>query len=252
MGHKVISGKVITSPDADTPSGHNNRATEDAFSQYDVDPNVMAAKVFVTAEEWAEFVHAHGGEVAYGRQLGAEVDRLKRETGEVKLALIFMAARLIAADPASYRRGKGWNQTAIAEAVGIQAKTPTGKHTNRDLVGAIAKGAVGLVENGMPLYGEPAPEVVALAMEHANKIAERKKRANAKAKAPGQSAAEANSPAHEGDGTSVESEPLTVADLVKALEAAHQIIDGLADRESEEWADVNALVDSLSDKVYDA
>lgn len=246
MSHKIISGKVITSPDAETPSGHNDRATEDTFSNLDVKPNDMAAKVFVTAEEWAEFVHAHGGEVAYGRQLEAEAYRLKREGSEVKLALVFMGARLVAADPAAYRKGaNNLNKSKLAEALGLSKNS-------RSLVTTIGKGVEKLLAAGAPLYGEPTPEVVALALDYAKKDADHKKRSAAKAKAPGQSAAEDNSPAHEDDGTSVTSEQLTVADLVKALEAAHQIIDGLPDRDSEEWAEVNALVDSLSDKVYDA
>ena len=245
MGHKVISGRVVTSPDADTPSGHSNRATEDAFANLDIKPNDMAAKVFVSAEEWAEFVHAHGGEVAYGRQLEAEAYRLKRESSEVKLALVFMGARLVSADPTAYRKGaNNLNKSKLAEALGLSKNS-------RSLVTTIGKGVEKLLAAGAPLYGEPSPEVVALALDYAKKDADHKKRSSAKAKAPGQPAAEANSPAHEDDGTSVKSEPLTVADLVKALETAHQIIDGLpADRDAEEWADVSALVDSLSDKVY--
>ena len=242
MGHKIVSGQVIDTPDTTTPSGHNDRAAHDAHT-YEVDPNAAAARVLVSEEQWADMVADHGAQF-YALTLVNEHSRLSRETTEVKLALILVGARAVSADPKAFQKGSGaWHKGKIAEFLGVPK-------SSRSLATEVATGVVALVEGGAELFGEPTPEVVALALAYRDKSRAQKQRSSSKGK---------NAPKSEGEGSTSEEEtdtregdaPLAVADLVAALEAAHKVIDQLgADRDADEWADVSALVDSLSDKVY--
>lgn len=157
MGHTVMNGKVITTPDTTTPSGHNDQAARDTYDG--VTPNNKAYAVMVDEDQWATMVADHGAEF-YARGLAGEHGRLTRETTEVKLAMILVAARAVVADPAQFQKGSGaWHKGRIAEFMGVSGGS-------RSLVTELASGVVSLVEGGVFLYGDPSPEVVALALAY--------------------------------------------------------------------------------------
>ena len=247
MSHAVISGKVVTVPDTDTPSGHNDRATREAHATRP-GMNDKASAVFMAEETWHKHVEMQGGYQAYGRSLEAEFGRLTRETSEVRLALVMVGARLFKSDTAAYSFKSGkLNKSKLAEGLGLSSNS-------RSLVTLVGKGVESVLSADAPIYGDPSPEVVALALSYA----ETDKAHKAKSAAKGKPVGKADKPSGPmGDADTRDDEevkakaPLAVSDLVAALEAAHSIIDGLTDRDGDEWAEVSALVDSLSDKIYD-
>lgn len=223
--------------DQNTPSVSNDLATRDAFAAIVGAKDRVASKAFVSEAEWSDVLTGEGGPKAYALKLDKAAQGYAVKGSQVRLAMVLMAARMFAADREKYGKGKGnVNASALAKELGVE-KRGNWRTT-------ISKGVTALMAEGAPLYGEPTPEVVALALAYAKtEKANYAKSASKGVKSEGEKT--------EGSAKDeiVESRPLAVSDLVKSLTEAQTILAGLDADDSEEWAEALGLVDALSDAI---
>lgn len=234
-----MSTATIRKVDQNTPSVSNDLATRDAFAAIVDAKDRVASRAFVSEAEWADVLTREGGPKAYALKLDKAAKGYATKGSQVRLAMVLTAARMFAADPAKYSKGKGnVNASALAKDLGVE-KRGNWRTT-------ISKGVTALLTEGAPLYGEPTPEVVALALAYAK--TEKANYAKSAAKA-GKSAKNDSGESESDADEVVESRPLTVTDLVKSLTEAQTILGGLDADDSEEWAEALGLVDMLSDAI---